>query len=70
MLACIHRPGIQGFNAVCEMRWLRKRSLQDCGCSIPEARVVVNKLLAQLSASCPTKESYCRRDATSPDRPD
>lgn len=69
MLACVHRPGVQGLNAVCEMHWLRKRSLQDCCCSIPEARIVVNKLLAQLSASCPTEQSYRSRNASSPNRP-
>ena len=69
VLACVRRPGIEGLNAVCEMRWLRKRSLQDCCCSIPEARVVVNKLLTQLSASCPTEQGYRRRNASSPDRP-
>ncbi len=51
------------------MHWLRKRSLQDCCCSIPEARIVINKLLAQLSASCPTEQSYRSRNASSPDRP-
>ena len=69
VLACIHRPGIQGLNAVGEMCWLGERSLQDCCCSIPEARIVVNELLTQLSASCPAGESHCRRNASSPDRP-
>ena len=69
VLACVHRPGIQGLNAVCEMHWLGKRSLQDCCCSIPELRIAVNQLLAQLNASCPTAQSHCRRDTSSPDRP-